>query len=123
MKLSDLSKRMIITILIIATVSTLGSVIYHRSLDFLPFLNGAVIGSAVSITKVILLEHAVNKALKMDQKPAGNYVTLQHVLRLFLSGAAFLIGALVPQISLWGVVAGILAFQVAVYNIKSAAKI
>lgn len=113
---------MIITIVIIALVSTLGSAIYHRSLDFLPFLIGATIGSAVSITKVILLEHAVNKALKMDQKPAGNYVTLQHVLRLFLSGAAFLIGALVPQISLWGVVAGILAFQIAVYSVRTTAK-
>lgn len=122
MKLSDLAKRMVITILIIATISTLGSAIYHRSLDFLPFLIGAILGSAVSITKVFLLEHAVNKALKMDQKTAGNYVTVQHVLRLILSGAAFLIGALVPQISLWGVVVGILAFQVAVYNVRSTAK-
>ncbi|GAA4070899.1 ATP synthase subunit I [Amphibacillus indicireducens] len=122
MKLSDLAKRMIITILIIATVSTLGSVIYHRSLDFLPFLIGATLGSAVSISKVILLEHAVNKALKMERKTAGNYVTIQHVLRLLLSGVAFLIGALVPQVSLWGVVAGILAFQVAVYSVRSTTK-
>lgn len=119
MKLSDLAKRMIITIFIIAIISTLGSVIYHRSLDFLPFLIGATLGSAVSISKVILLEHAVNKALKMDKKTAGNYVTLQHILRLLLSGAAFLLGALVPQISLWGVVSGILAFQVAVYSVRS----
>ena len=110
---------MITTILIIVLICILSSIIYHRSLDFLPFLFGAILGSVISIAKVFLLEHSVNKALKMEQKTAGNYVVLQHVLRLLLSGGVLLLGALVPQISLWGVVAGILAFQVAVYNVRS----
>ena len=122
MKLSDLAKRMIFTILIIALIFILGSVIYHRSLDFLPFALGVLIGSAVSIVKVFLLERAIDKVLTMEEKHAGNYVSLQHILRLFLSGIVLILGAIVPQISLWGVASGILAFQLAIYNVKFTSK-
>ncbi|MBU5595471.1 ATP synthase subunit I [Amphibacillus sp. MSJ-3] len=122
MKLSDLAKKMVYTILIIALICILSSVIYHRSLDFLPFAFGVLLGSAVSIAKVFLLERAVNKALEMEQKHAKNYVSIQHVLRLLLSGVVLVLGAIMPQLSLWGVAAGILAFQVAVYNVKFTAK-
>jgi hypothetical protein len=117
-KLSDLVKRMVFTILIIALLCILGSAVYYRSLDFLPFVFGVLIGSAVSIAKAFLLERAVDKALTMEQKHAGNYVGIQHVLRLLLSGAALVLGAIVPQVSLWGVVCGLLAFQLAIYSIK-----
>lgn len=122
MKLSNLAKRMIITILIIVSVCVLASVIYYRTLDFLPFLFGAILGTAVSIVKVFLLERAVDKALDMEQKQAGNYVSIQHLLRLLLSGVVLTLGAIVPQISLWGVVAGIFAFQIAIYNVKFTVK-
>lgn len=122
MKLSDLAKRMIITILIIVLACVLGSVLYYRSLDFLPFLFGAILGSLVSIVRVFLLERAVDKAVEMEKKQAGNYVTIQHLLRLLLSGLALVLGAIVPQINLWGVVAGILAFQLALYNLKFTSK-
>lgn len=122
MKLSDLAKRMIFTILTIALICILGSVIYYRSLAFLPFLFGVFLGSAVSIAKVFLLERAVDKALTMEGKHAGNYVGIQHILRLLLSGVALVLGAIVPQISLWGVVAGIFAFQLAIYNVKFTSK-
>lgn len=122
MKLSDLAKKMVYTILIIALICILSSVIYHRSLDFLPFAFGVLLGSTVSIAKVFLLERAVNKALEMEQKHAKNYVSIQHVLRLLLSGVVLVLGAIMPQLSLWGVAAGILAFQVAVYNVKFTAK-
>jgi uncharacterized membrane protein len=48
MKLSDLAKRMIITILVISLICVIGSVIYYRSLKFVPFLLGVLLGSAVS---------------------------------------------------------------------------
>ncbi len=118
MKLSDLAKKMIISISIIALICILGSVIYYHSLDFLPFMYGVFLGSFVSIIKVFLLEHAVDKAVTMEQKRAGNYVGIQHMLRLLLSGIVLVLGALVPQISLWGVAAGILAFQLATYSLK-----
>lgn len=122
MKLSRLAKRMIITILSIALICILGSAIYYRSREFLPFMFGVFLGSIVSIFKVFLLERAVDIALSMEEKRAGNYVNLQHLLRLLISGAVLVLGALVSQISLWGVAAGILAFQLAVYNVKFISK-
>ena len=122
MKPSNLAKRMIFTILIIALVCVLASMIYYRSLEFLPFFFGVFLGSIASIAKVFLLERAVDKALDMEKKQAGNYVSIQHLLRLFLSGAVLVLGALVPQISLWGVAAGIFAFQLAIYNVKFTSK-
>lgn len=122
MKLSDLAKRMIFTILTIALVCILGSVIYYRSLAFLPFLFGVFLGSVVSIAKVFLVERAVDKALTMEGKYAGYYVGIQHILRLLLSGVVLVLGAIVPQISLWGVTAGVLAFQLAIYNVKFTTK-
>ena len=106
MKLSDLAKRMIFTILMIALVCILGSVIYYRSLNFLPFVFGVIVGSALSIIKVFLLERAVNNALTMGKEQAGSYVSLHHLLRLLLTGVVLVIGALVPQLGC-GVVAGI----------------
>ena len=117
MKVSDLAKRMIFTILIIALICIIGSVIYHRSLDFLPFLFGIFLGTATSIIKVFLLERTVDNALSMKKERAGRYVGLHHILRLLLTGLVLFLGAVVPQISLWGVAAGILAFQLAVYNL------
>jgi energy-coupling factor transporter transmembrane protein EcfT len=118
MKLSDLAKRMIIAILFIALIFIIGSAIYYRSLSFLPFVFGILIGTAVSIIKVFLLEHAVDKALTMEQNHAGNYVRVHHIFRLLLTGVALFLGAVVPQISLWGVAIGILAFQLAIYIAK-----
>lgn len=122
MKISNLAKKMIITILIISVICVLGSVIYYRSLKFLPFLFGVILGSTMSIVKVFILERVIDKALTMEQKTAGKYVSLQHLLRLFLSGIVLFLGAVVPQISLWGVAAGILSFQVAAYNVKFTSK-
>ena len=122
MKLTNLAKRMILTILMIGIICTLVSIIYYRSLDVLPFFLGILLGSAVSIGKVFLLEKAVDKALTMEQKKAGNYVSIQHLLRFLLTGVVLVLGAILPQISLWGVAAGVLAFQLALYNIKDASK-
>lgn len=122
MNLSDLARRMIFTILAIALISVIASAIYYRSAGFIPFLIGVFLGSAISIFKVFLVERAVDQALTMEKKKAGNYVSLQHLLRLFISGIALFLGAVVPQISLWGVAVGILAYQLAVYNVKFSAK-
>lgn len=122
MNLSDLAKRMIFSILIITIICLLGSIIYYRSLNSLPFVIGLFLGSLVSIVKVILLEYTVNKALSLEKKRAGIFVSINQLLRLMLSGLVLVIGALVPQISLWGVVAGIFSFQIATYTIKFSKK-
>lgn len=122
MKLSDLAKRMIITIFVISLISVIGSVIYYRSLKFVPFLLGVLLGSVASITKVLLLERAIDKAIKMEELYAKNYVGFQYMLRLLLTGVVLFLGAVVDQINLWGVVCGVLSFQIATYNIKFMSK-
>ena len=69
-----------------------------------------------------MLERAIDKALKMDSMLAKNYVGLQHILRLLLTGVALFLGAVVDQINLWGAVCGIFAFQIATYNLKFTTK-
>lgn len=115
MKVSPLAKRMIITIVGIAALFVVASFVYYRSLAFLPFLLGTLLGTGVSIWKVFVLERAVDRALGMDKKKAGNYVSLQQLFRLFVTGVVLFTGAVVPQVSLWGVAAGIMAFQLALY--------
>lgn len=115
MKVTPLAKRMIITIVGISTLFVVGSFIYYRSSAFLPFLLGTLLGTGVSIWKVFVLERAVDRALGMDKKKAGNYVSLQQLFRLFVTGVVLFVGAVVPQVNLWGVAAGIMAFQLALY--------
>lgn len=116
MKLSDIAKGMIKTILIIGLVCILVSIAYYRSLKFIPFLLGVILGIVASVVKVFLLDRAVDKALKMEKKQAGKYIYFQNLLRLFVSGLALIIAVLVPQINLWGVAIGVLAFPFASYG-------
>lgn len=118
MKISALAKRMLISILIINSAAVLIAAIYHRSLSFLPFLYGALIGSAAAGGKVFLLERAVSKSLSMDKKSAGGYVALQQILRLFITGIVLYVGAVSPGISIWGTAVGVLSFQIATYTVK-----
>lgn len=128
MNISEISRRMTLSIIIIGLVSILASIIYYRSLEFLPFLLGVVAGAIISIVKIFLLKRAVEKVTTMEKGKAGTYISVQHMLRLLLSGAVLFLGALVPQISLWGVIVGILAYQLSLYiinigsNIKSKEK-
>jgi hypothetical protein len=119
MKLSEIAKKMVRAILIMLLALIAGAILYYRSLAFLPFLYGALLGGAVSIAKVFLLDRAITSALDMQAQAAGNYVRLQHLLRLLISGAALVLAALVEPISLWGAAAGVLTFQLAVYLLKS----
>jgi len=123
MKMSDLAKKVSVTILIISSICVVGSVIYYRSIKFLSFLLGALLGSAVSIAKIFMLERSVDKTLKMDKKSAGGYVIVQYFLRLLLTGAVLVLGAVVPQINLWGVVAGVFAYPVSLYIARIAFRI
>ena len=122
MKLKAIAKKMIIAIVLITFICVLIAFIYYRSLDFLPFLFGALLGAAVSITKVFLLENAVNQALLPGRTNAGLYIVFQNLIRFALTGLALLAGALIPQLSLWGAVAGIFSYQLAVYIARFTAR-
>ncbi|XJS11294.1 ATP synthase subunit I [Aerococcaceae bacterium WGS1372] len=117
MNYSEEAKGMIQTILIVGAIGILLSFIYYRSLEFLPFLWGVILGTLVSVVKVIMLDKSVDKALTMSSKRASSYVALQQLLRLAISAIALYLGATMDGISLWGVVLGILSFQAAIYRV------
>lgn len=117
-KLSELAKQTIAAILVIAFTFLIGSLLYYRSLDFIPYMIGLVLGSVVSVVKVMLVERAVEKALRMDQQRVGGYVGGQYLLRMLLTAVVLIIGALVSWISLWGVAAGVIAFQLGIYLVQ-----
>jgi len=45
---------------------------------------GVLLGTAVSIFKVFLLEYTVNNALTMEKTKASGYVSIQYILRFLL---------------------------------------
>lgn len=122
MKLSNLGKKMIIVIVAITSFSTAASAIYYRSIRFLPFMFGLLLGASVSIAKVFLLERTVDRLLSMEKNAAKNYASLHHILRLLFTAIVLVLGALVTNINIWGVAIGILAFQMALYSINLISK-
>lgn len=119
MQLAQLSKKMITAIAALAPIMMAASAVYYRSMLCLPFIAGVFLGAAVSVVKVLLLRRTVDRASRMDKKKAAGYTSLQHLLRLFLTGASVAPALIWPDIiHLWGTVAGVFTYQVAVYLIK-----
>jgi len=82
----------------------------------LAFGIGLLLGCALSAAKVVLLEKALSKAVDLGTEKAKNYARLQMVLRygltiLVVLGAVFFREA----IGLFGMIAGLLALQLASY--------
>ncbi len=115
MNVHTIAKKMILWVVVVTFICVLASLVYYRSLAFLPFLFGAILGAGVSILKIFMLERAVTKSLTPEVSNPNAYITGQNLLRFALTAAALLAGALIDQISLWGVVAGVFSFQIAVY--------
>jgi len=118
MGLSDIAKRMLLVVGALWLLLVAASAIYYRSMDFLPFALGALLGVALNVVKILMLDRAVKNAVRMDEVRAGGYIRLQHFLRLMLTGLVFVLAALVPFISLWGAAAGVLTLQVALFFAK-----
>lgn len=118
MRPADLSKRMARTICALAFILAAAAALYYRSTACLPFVLGVLLGSAVSVAKVFLLERAVDRAVAMDKKAVAGYIHLQYLLRFSLTGAALTLAALVPAVSLWGAAAGVVSYQIAAHTIR-----
>jgi len=121
MQLSDTAKRMTVVIGVSLLLPIAASIAYYRSFAFLPFALGALLGAALNILKVILLDHTVKRVIAMGQKNAENYVRFQHFLRFLLTGLLFGASAFLPFINIWGTAAGICTMQIAVFFAKRSA--
>ena len=119
MKLSGIAKRMILILSVILLLLIAASLVYYRSLAFLPFALGALLGTAANIAKVFLIENAVNKTVGMAAEKGGNYIRLQNFLRFLLTGTVLVAAAFIPFVSLYGAAAGILGYQVAALFLKN----
>ena len=118
MKLSELSKRIILAVCILFAIIVLVSVIYYRSFEFLAFALGAFLTCGLNIVKIIMLERTVDKAVEMEIAQAKNYITAQYLLRLAITAVVLVAAALAPFINIWGAVIGIITYQPAVYSVK-----
>ena len=118
MKLSGPAKRMICFHLAALPLLAGGAAVFYRSWAFLPFAGGALLGTALNIAKVALLDRAVKKLAGMDAAKAGGYTFLQSLLRFLLTGGVLVLAAWVPFVSLWGAAASILVYQAALYSMN-----
>jgi len=99
-------------------VIVIASLVYYRSLAFIPFVLGACCGVGVNVVKIVWLEHTVQRGMTMSGTEAIRYVRTQMFLRHLLTAAVLLLSAFVPFIDLLGTAAGILTWQVATWGLK-----
>jgi len=118
MRLSAAAKRMIRVVCISFPILVVGSAVYYRSLACAPFVLGLLLGTFLNITKIWMLNRTTKKVLGMEVLRAGNYVRVQHFLRFFLTCIVLVIAALAPFVDLWGAIAGVVVYQIAVYTLK-----
>ena len=118
MLLSDIAKKMTLVIVVSLLLPIAASIVYYRSFAFLPFALGVLLGAALNILKVILLDHTVKRVVDKSQKNAENYVRFQHFLRFLLTGLVFVASVFLPFINIWGTAAGVFTMQIALFFTK-----
>jgi len=123
MKLSGPAKKMTWILLAALPLLAGGAAAYYRSWAFLPFAGGALLGTALGIAKVLLLDHAVKKLAGMEAARAGNYARAQSMLRFLLTALVLALPAFsakwgVPLGVFWGAAACVLVYQLAIYAMK-----
>ena len=133
MKLSGFSKKMIIAFIVAGVLITaFGGVFYlltlrvngeiYYTLTFwrtLGFGLGVAIGTAANIIKLFLLERSVHKIQQIENPlKAKSTAQVQHLLRFALTGASLVLAALLPLVSLWGAIFGILTAPILLHTVS-----
>ena len=116
--MSDFSKRIMSILCALLLLLVLVSIAYYRSLAFLPFAAGVLLGGAINALKVFLLDRSIKKSIDMEKEKAGKYIVFQYLLRFLLTGLVLVLSAVLSFISIWGAAAGVLTLQIAVYIMK-----
>ena len=123
MKLTDMAKKLIGAILLILFLLILAGLILSLSgvlhIRPLPFVLGALLGGALNILKVLMLEHMVKSAAGKAEGQAARGVYMQALLRFVLTGVVLGLAILVPDRAFfWGAVAGIFILPIAAFSMK-----
>jgi len=117
-RLSDLSKRMIKVVCILTALTIAAGAAFYRYFSYPPFAFGALLGAALNIIKIIMLNRTVIKLSSIAVERARNYALVQHLARFALTGAALVLSAMLPFLDIWGAATGIFIFQIAAYSMK-----
>ena len=119
MKLSLVAKKMLMVLGASSLVISAIAAAYYRSFEFLPFAAGVFAASGLNILKVVMLDHAVERATGMENKDSAvNYMRGQYFIRFALSGVALYFAVTTPFISLWGLAAGLATMYIAGFSMK-----
>jgi len=115
MKLTDVTKKIIGVICLLTLLFTVAAALFIRHFGVLDFALGAILGAGLSVYKVISLDRMVSAA--QEGRPARG-IHLRYILRFLLTGGVLLVGALVPFVNFWGVVAGIFTLPLAAFSMR-----
>jgi len=122
LKLSDMTKKIIVAILVLLLLVIAGGVVFYRSFEALPFALGAILGAGLNIYKMIMLDRLVKVA---SLAPEANQKSrlmrryyLQTLFRFVLTAGVLALAHFVPFLNFWGAVAGIFILPLAAFSMK-----
>lgn len=111
-KISDTTKQMIKNMILVSFIALL-LICFVKT--FLPYILGLTLGTAFAITKLILMERAIDKSLDMLPKTAEKYIYAQYMLRYLLTGLLLFFVIRSENISLLGFLIGLFSLQISAY--------
>lgn len=112
----DVLKKLIVVVVALGViVFGIGS-FWTESILFWFF--GILLGTGISVIKVIMLNNTLNKAVEMSPEDAKNYTRSRYTFRLVLSIVMVVVAVKIPYISVVGVIVGLLLVQPAVYIVN-----
>jgi hypothetical protein len=85
------------------------------SISIFPFTIGLILGSSLSIYKVISIERNLEKSFSMDNLSATNYIRIRYLLRYLLTAVFIILSILIPWINFIGVMLGTSFFTISGY--------
>lgn len=117
LKTSDTSKKMIIVMCILLVIETIGGLFFFNTfIGFVGLFIGLLIGTGLSIVKLILMEKALIKSVSMEKKAASNYINKQYFFRYLATVIILVICAINhPTINLFGVGIGLINMHISAY--------
>jgi hypothetical protein len=124
MRLSKAARKMNLAIVVTSLIFIAGGAVFYRSLEAFAFAGSVAAMAALNVVKVCMIERTVKKTMDIEEPAHGkNYARLQYFARLALTGAVLAAAAIIAQRTglyggVWGAVAGVLTFHIAVFSLK-----
>lgn len=113
-KLTPLSKKVYITMAIIAFVASFIALVFFS--HSLSIIYGIIVGTLISILRFWLLERSITKSITMTINKAKVYASTQAGLRLTLTIFALFVAIQQhPFINFFGVIFGLINMQISAY--------